>query len=163
SLIVMETGGVMLLQGPIHLGGKVREAAHPTAKERIAKEQIMERLTMLGALGMVLAGLGFAATCSPGEDPKRNTTDNHAVHFEACPKECGYCPRQCESCARHCADLIADGKKEHMVTLGNCADCAEFCTAAAKIVSRRGPMSAAICEACAKACDVCGAACEKFP
>ena len=40
---------------------------------------------------------------------------------------------------------------------------AEFCAAAAKIVSRQGPMASTICESCAKACDICGAACEKFP
>lgn len=159
----METGGVMLLRGPISMGGCVREIAQPATKEPVAKEPIMERLTMLGAIGMVLSGLVFAATCSPGENPRRDAADSHALHFEACAKACADCARQCESCARHCADLMADGKKEHIVTLGNCADCAEFCTAAAKIVSRRGPMSAAICESCAKACDLCAAACEKFP
>jgi hypothetical protein len=70
--------------------------------------------------------------------------------------------RECEMCARHCADLVAAGRKEHLKTLGTCADCAEFCAAAARIVSRNGPMSVTICEACAKACDTCGAACEKF-
>ena len=66
-------------------------------------------------------------------------------------------------CAKHCADLIAAGKKEHVMTQGTCSDCAEFCTAAARIVAHQGPMSNLICEGCAKACDTCGAACEKFP
>jgi hypothetical protein len=161
--MLMENVGVMLLQSQRPMGGTVRETAQPDVRDQFSEGRIMERITMLGAMGMVLAGLVFAATCAPGEDPKRNAADSHAVHFNACAKACGDCARECESCARHCADLIVEGRKEHMVTLGDCADCAEFCTAAAKIVSRRGPMSAAICESCAKACDVCGAACEKFP
>jgi hypothetical protein len=71
--------------------------------------------------------------------------------------------RECESCARHCADKIADGKREHITTLGTCSDCADYCAAAAKIVSRRGPMAAMMCESCAKACDTCATACEKMP
>src|SRR5579871_2084657 len=89
--------------------------------------------------------------------------DAHAGHFAQCAKACTDCLRECESCANHCAHLVAEGKKDHLTTLGTCADCAEFCTSAAKIVARQGPMAGTICESCAKACDTCGAACEKFP
>jgi Domain of Unknown Function (DUF326) len=88
---------------------------------------------------------------------------SHAAHFDACAKACADCMRSCESCAHHCAQMIADGKKEHMTTLGTCVDCAEICATAAKIVSHQGPMVFTICEACAKACDDCAVACEKFP
>ena len=87
--------------------------------------------------------------------------DHHNKHFDQCAKACTMCLRECESCAHHCAHLVADGKKEHMKTLGTCVDCAQFCDAAARIVSHRGPMAVLICESCAKACDVCGKACEE--
>jgi hypothetical protein len=70
--------------------------------------------------------------------------------------------RECESCAHHCANQVAEGKKDHLKTLGTCTDCAEFCASAAKIVARHGPFAVTICESCEKACDQCGAACEKF-
>jgi hypothetical protein len=68
---------------------------------------------------------------------------------------------ECESCAKHCAGLLAKGEKKHLKTLGTCADCGDFCALAARVVSRRGPLVATTCEACAKACDVCGKACEE--
>lgn len=89
--------------------------------------------------------------------------DDHAAHFEACAKACTDCLRECEMCARYCAGMISMGHKDHLATLANCADCAEFCTAAAKITSRGGPLAAEICESCAKACDKCAEACEKHP
>lgn len=85
----------------------------------------------------------------------------HAEHFAACAKACSKCMHECGACAHHCAHLVAQGKKDHLTTLGTCTDCAEFCSAAAKVTSHHGPMAALCCEACAKACDVCGKACEK--
>jgi hypothetical protein len=116
----------------------------------------MERRVVLGLL---VAGLLVGYTPS-AED---NQADPHAGHFDHCAKACAECMRECESCAHHCASLVASGHKEHMRTLGTCADCAEFCAAAAKIVSHRGPLVALICESCAKACDTCGEACRKSP
>jgi hypothetical protein len=87
----------------------------------------------------------------------------HDTHYVECAKACTMCLRECESCAHHCAHLLTDGKKDHLRSLGTCADCAEFCASAAKITSRHGPMAVPICEACAKACDICGTECEKFP
>jgi hypothetical protein len=89
--------------------------------------------------------------------------DNHGSNMDQCATACAECMRACESCASHCAHMVASGDKEHLVTLGTCSDCGEICAAAAKIVSRQGPMAGTICEACAKACDTCCAACEKFP
>jgi hypothetical protein len=58
--------------------------------------------------------------------------------------------------------MVAMGKKDNLEAIGTCTDCAEFCAAASRIVSRSGPMSATICESCAKACDICAAVCEQF-
>ncbi len=87
----------------------------------------------------------------------------HAAHYDACAKACADCMRVCDTCSRHCAEMILAGHKEHMQTLLTCTDCADVCASAGKIVARRGPYSAMICETCAKVCDDCCAACEKFP
>jgi hypothetical protein len=108
--------------------------------------------------GMAMLGLGRSV---PAAD--KDPDDHHAMHFQLCAKACADCMRACESCAHHCAHQLAEGKKEHLLTAGTCVDCAEFCASAAKIVSRNGPTAGIICAACAKACDVCGEACGKFP
>src|SRR5262249_19791745 len=87
----------------------------------------------------------------------------HHAHFLACAKACAECMLECESCAHHCVQLVAEGKKDHLKSVGTCSDCADFCELAAQVVSRQGPMAVLSCEACAKACDACGTECEKFP
>jgi hypothetical protein len=123
----------------------------------------VNRHLVLGALVATALGLvGWSGLATrAGEKGDGEKGDKH-THFDKCSRACADCMRECESCAHHCAHMVAEGKKEHLKTLGTCADCAEFCAAAAKIVSRGGPMRVAICESCAKACDVCGAACEEF-
>lgn len=117
----------------------------------------MNRRIVLGTLLCVLALVGWATD-------KAVAAQQHAHgHFDKCAKACTDCLRECEACAHHCALMVADGKKEHLKTLGTCADCGDFCALAAKVVSRHGPMAIPTCEACARACDICGAACEKFP
>jgi triphosphoribosyl-dephospho-CoA synthetase len=111
-------------------------------------------------LGMAALALLVGQTA---RGSRADEKDAHAEHFTQCAKACAKCMRECESCAHHCANLVAEGKKDHLKTLGTCADCAEFCAAAAKIVSHHGPMAVLSCEACAKACDTCGTACEKHP
>lgn len=124
----------------------------------------MIRQSGLKLLGLV-AVLGFLAGGARAADDKPDVKphEKHAEHFHHCAKECAACMLACESCARHCAHLVAEGQKEHMRTLGTCSDCSEFCAAAGRIVSHRGPMSVAVCEACTKACDTCASACEQFP
>jgi hypothetical protein len=111
---------------------------------------------------MTLFGLAAVAAFAAGPARADDPQGEHRHHFEACAKACADCARECESCATHCAHLLAQGHKDHQKTLATCRDCAEFCTAAARITSRMGPMSGLICEACAKACDTCGGACDKF-
>jgi hypothetical protein len=123
------------------------------------KEGVMSRARLAGVVGVIVAGcLVLRAAAQEGE----HGHDDHAAHFAKCAKACTTCMRECESCLLHCAHMLAQGKKEHQRTLGTCLDCSEVCGAAAKIVGHHGPLSNVICEACAKACDVCGAACAKF-
>jgi hypothetical protein len=113
------------------------------------------------SMGLLAGGMFLLSSGARAADPK-SSGHEHKAHFDACAKACADCMRECESCARHCAEQLAAGNKEHGRTLGACADCADVCASAAKIVARQGPLSAAICESCAKVCDECGAACEKF-
>ena len=119
----------------------------------------MDRRRVWGLVGLVAAGLlvlGGRAAAADEDNP-------HAGHMQGCAKACAECMRECDACSRHCAELVASGHKDHLETLGTCADCSSFCEMAAHVVARGGPMSRTACEACAKACAVCGAACAKFP
>jgi hypothetical protein len=121
-------------------------------RKAMSRHYIQQTIALLASIAL-LGSARFVAAADEG----------HSHHFESCAKACADCMRACESCASHCVHLVADGKKDHLKTTGTCVDCAEFCAAAAKIVSRQGPMALTICEACAKACDQCAGECEKFP
>src|SRR5436190_5604709 len=114
----------------------------------------ISRLSVTGLLTMMTIWLGNSASIAQ----ERKDATRHSTYHEQCAKACADCMRECEMCARHCAERVGMGEKEHLITLGTCADCAEFCAAAAKIVARGGPFSLEICEACAKACDRCATA-----
>jgi hypothetical protein len=115
----------------------------------------------LGLLGAAAVGrTAFAADDKPASE---HAHDEQDLLFAACAKACSDCQRECDSCAAHCAHLLAEGHKEHLLTLATCQDCADFCAAAAQIVARGGPFAALICESCAEACNRCATACEKFP
>jgi hypothetical protein len=123
----------------------------------------MYRRIALGGLGaavLALVGLGWTATRGADKEP----APPHAHgEFDKCARACAECMVQCESCFAHCARLVAEGKKEHALTVQTCNDCGDFCALAARVSGRRGPTAVTTCEACAKVCDTCGAACEKFP
>ncbi len=69
----------------------------------------------------------------------------------------------CNHCATHCANLLADGKKEHLSCLMHCRDCATCCAACSQVCASGGPLSAVMADCCAKCCDHCAKACEAFP
>ena len=117
----------------------------------------MNRRDVLIAGGWALTGTALAAAAE-----QQPSTATQLAHMEHHVKTLTDCLRECESCSDHCSTLVASGKKEHQSTQKNCADCAEFCTAATRIIARSGPMSALIAQACAKACDACATECEKF-
>ena len=120
----------------------------------------MTRCGMFTGLGLIAVGiLALGGNVLTADDQKGD--DKHSAHSEQCAKACTDCLHECESCAHHCANLVASGQKDHLRALGTCADCADVCTAAAKVVSRHGPLTGTICESCAKACDLCAAECEK--
>jgi hypothetical protein len=122
----------------------------------------MERRRVLGMVGLLGATLLVLAGAVRSADQARE--DNpHAGHMSHCAKACADCMRECDMCSRHCTEQVAAGKKDHMQTLGTCADCASFCAMAAHVVARQGPMANLACDGCAKACATCGTACEKFP
>lgn len=113
--------------------------------------------------GLALGGLLFLGAVASADDKKAPAGgDKHAAAFLECAKACDDCARSCDVCAAHCAQMVADGKKEHLETLKTCQDCAAVCRAASSIVAKKGPFSDAVCMACADCCKRCGDACEKF-
>jgi len=92
-------------------------------------------------------------------EAQKSASDQYA----RCAKACIDCRKACTACSKHCVSMVAAGMKEHVKSKSLADDCADICAAAANITARRGPMSAAICAACAKACDACGAECRKWP
>jgi hypothetical protein len=125
----------------------------------------MTRGSRAGLVGLLSAGclllIGSAAKAQPPED-KRGEKTNKAAQMEQCSRSCSACMRACEICALHSAQLVADGKKEHLRSLGLCLDCSEFCALASRVVAHHGVLSRLACEACAKACDACGTECGKY-
>jgi hypothetical protein len=111
----------------------------------------------------ILAVLGAVAFAQAAKAPVAPDHSQHGEAMQACAKACSDCQRQCDSCATHCGHQLYEGKKEHIMTLMTCQDCANVCTAAAQIVSRGGPFSALICGSCADACARCGKECDQFP
>jgi hypothetical protein len=121
---------------------------------------------LFAVLGWLAAALAVAGTYAPAEDkkaapPSATGVDPRMTQFLECARACQDCARVCDMCGAHCARMIADGKKEHLITLAACADCASVCTSAAGVTARNGPFSDLICTACADACKRCGDACEK--
>ncbi len=123
----------------------------------------MRRRELFHLIGLAVVTLLVSGARSPAADnaPANDPHAMHAGHFQECAKACADCQRECDSCASHCAHLVAEGKKEHMKTLGTCTDCASICSTAARITARGGPLAGTVCEACAKACAACGAACDQ--
>jgi hypothetical protein len=123
----------------------------------------MRRATWLSLVGLTAVVLLAPSPAAPAGDKDKGKQNPHAQHFMECAKACNDCQRECDSCAHHCAHLVAEGKKDHLHTLGTCLDCASMCATSSQIVSRMGPLSGPMCEACVKACAVCAEACEKHP
>jgi hypothetical protein len=117
---------------------------------------------------IVLAGAILAASTPNSPQAKipvpqipRRDVDPNMPLFLVCAKSCDDCARHCQMCAAHCANLVAEGKKEHLHILRLCQDCAAVCQSASSITAKDGPMSELICTACAEACKMCGEACSK--
>ena len=120
----------------------------------------MHRRELVRLFASAALGLGVLAA--------RNSTAMapmglHADMYGICVKACTDCQASCSACVKHCEGMIKAGNAAHGKSKKLAEDCRDICAAAAKLTARKGPMSAAICDACAKACDACGAECVKYP
>ena len=106
---------------------------------------------MLAATAWCAGQLAAAAQTAP------------AAAYTRCASACSACAAKCRACSAHCAGMIRAGMKEHQKSKSLSDDCGEICALAARICTRRGPETSAICTACAQACDACGADCRKYP
>lgn len=118
------------------------------------------RGTLAASLILVFAAMQVTAKDEPANGP---APSHHSMAFAKCAEACSNCQRECDTCASHCSRMLTQGEKAHAVTLQTCLDCADFCAAAAQIVSRGGPFSDLICQSCAEACARCAKECNKFP
>ena len=119
------------------------------------------RKNTLAATAMTLVSLGgLAALAAPA--PVAKAPDAHHMMYSSCAKTCADCMVECGMTAHHCSELVAAGKADHLKPMQLAAACAEFCSLAAKQTACHSELAPAACEACAKACDMCGAACAKF-
>ncbi len=122
--------------------------------------------SILGVLGLSAAAAValLAMTFAHAKEPAHGGMDHKQLEmFQDCAKACSECQLVCDGCVTHCASMMNEGKKEHATTLKSCQDCADICTAAARILSRGGPYSKITCQACADICAQCASECEKFP
>lgn len=89
-----------------------------------------------------------------GKYLRGNGAQNHA-----CLEACVECLVACEMCSDACL-----GEKDVAMLL-MCIrldrDCADACATAIRVMARGGPLTAAVCRACADACDACAEECEK--
>ncbi len=82
-----------------------------------------------------------------------------SVQYHECLEECVKCLVACEVCSDACLDEKDITMMRDCIRLDR--DCADACIAAIRVMSRGGPLAAALCRACAEACDACAAECEK--
>jgi hypothetical protein len=118
----------------------------------------------LGFLSVAGAALSLALVSSAASQPPAKAVQGgeHHGHMLACAKVCAECSLQCDSCHHHCVQLVANGAKDHAVSMELCVDCAEACRLASALAGRQSRLASAACECCAKCCDECGTACESF-
>ncbi len=114
------------------------------------------------AFTLTIVGVDTFAHQAQAADKKADHTEHNAM-LQECAKACSDCQRACDLCTTYCANLLADGKKEHLSCLMHCRDCATCCAACSQVCASGGPLSAVMADCCAKCCDQCAKACEAFP
>lgn len=125
----------------------------------LAKPIAVALLAVFAAGGVFAAGnQPPSGAAAPAAQPN---PDSKMPFFLECARACDDCARACDLCAAHCANMVAEGKKEHLQTLRTCQDCATICSSAGRVVAKNGPLSDLVCTACAEACKRCGEACQK--
>lgn len=128
-----------------------------------AKGNDMTRRHWLGRIAMLSLVGAATALLSENANAQNKMQSGKSDIFTRCAQACRDCEKTCTACNKHCTGMVKAGMKEHEKSQQLSADCRDLCAAAAKIVARRGPMSAAACKSCAEACDACGAECAKHP
>jgi len=116
-----------------------------------------------GLVSLLTVAFAAAGAATPNTDRNSAPSGQHDHGMQACAEACSDCQRACDMCATHCIRLLKDGQEAHIKSAMTCQDCADICAVAASIVSRSGPFSVTICEACADACAACAKQCEAFP
>ena len=98
---------------------------------------------MFGEIGLIALALTLAIVGVDASANQAQAADTKAdPKMQECAKACSDCQRVCDLCATHCANLLADGKKEHLSCLMHCRDCATCCAACSQVCASGGPLSA---------------------
>jgi hypothetical protein len=122
----------------------------------------MDRREMIGMLGV--GAVGMAALSGREAQGQAQSADHaklDAIHKE-CLEACGDCAKTCDMTFHHCYVQVSEGKRDHAKPLHLVADCAGFCTLAARNIARHSPLMAYSCEACAEACKATLAEVSRF-
>ena len=79
--------------------------------------------------------------------------------FQNCIEACLECATVCENCATSCL------REENTKMMASCIlldrQCAEICTASARVMAMSGGFSTQLCQLCAEVCEACARECEK--
>jgi hypothetical protein len=134
------------------------------------RKMAMNRRELLRVLGATAVGLAaITGGRARAQETQAQGHERHAFHPERghhtemqqeCAVACGRCVHECEDGFHHCLRQVRSGKAEYAQAAQRCIDCAEVCSAAAKLVARGSPLMVHICTACAEVCDDCLAVCE---
>jgi len=118
---------------------------------------------MFQARFAAVAAVFLAGAISFGAIPTGAAPNPDAAAYSNCEKACLACAKACAACHKHCLAMVKSGDKGHAVSAALSADCLDVCTLTAKVISRKGPLTSVVCDACMKACDACGEECGKSP
>lgn len=81
--------------------------------------------------------------------------------MQECIRICWECRNECqETLYSHCLAEGGEHVEEAHVKL--MADCIQICQAAADFMTRRSPVHASVCAACAEVCEACAASCARI-
>lgn len=121
---------------------------------------------MLTRRNAILAGSAFAfgAVNQDSQAGTNNSTRNQAASVNDAiqwdvvrPFTAEHAAYQCLQCSESASRCIAAAGKSTDASVGEfielCLDASDICVVTATILTRQGPLSPAICQACADACD----------
>lgn len=118
----------------------------------------MQRRELLGTLGVTAAAL----TAVTGGRAFAAAPDDKDDGHDKCADACFDCEKECSEAFHYCCKQLSSGKATHAKAMHLCVDCADICSTAGKLVSRKSPLMVFTCQACAECCDACVAECDKL-